>query len=179
MAIFEPAFDLVLVHEGGYVNNDKDPGGATKYGISLRFLRKQKSLPADFDKDGDIDVDDIKNLTIKEASYLYKEEFWDKLNLGDIEDQRVANMIFGIAVNAGPMNAIEILQKSINTMFSGSLEVDGDMGPKTEESVNGSLPPNLILIYKLQAISFYKSLVVHNPNLRIFLDGWIRRVNSY
>jgi lysozyme family protein len=34
--IFDRAFDLVIGSEGGYVNDPRDPGGETKFGISKR-----------------------------------------------------------------------------------------------------------------------------------------------
>lgn len=33
---FEKAFDILLGHEGGFVDHPKDPGGATRYGITQR-----------------------------------------------------------------------------------------------------------------------------------------------
>ena len=33
---FEDAFDRLISHEGGYVNDPLDPGGETKFGISKR-----------------------------------------------------------------------------------------------------------------------------------------------
>jgi lysozyme family protein len=33
---FERALAAVLVHEGGYVNHPKDPGGATNKGVTQR-----------------------------------------------------------------------------------------------------------------------------------------------
>lgn len=40
MRPFEDFVKVILKHEGGYVDHPNDPGGATKYGISLRFLQK-------------------------------------------------------------------------------------------------------------------------------------------
>ena len=34
---FDEIIDTVLDHEGGYVNDPKDLGGETKYGITKRF----------------------------------------------------------------------------------------------------------------------------------------------
>ena len=39
MAHFERAIDKTLAWEGGYVNDPKDPGGETKYGISKRAIQ--------------------------------------------------------------------------------------------------------------------------------------------
>lgn len=47
--------------EGGYINDPKDPGGETNYGISKR------NHP---------DVD-IKNLTLQGAMEIYQKEYWD------------------------------------------------------------------------------------------------------
>lgn len=179
MADFIPSLDLLLKHEGGYSNNPNDPGGPTKYGISLRFLRSQKVLPADFDDDGDIDIEDIKDMTLEEASSIYKMEFWDKLGISRILDQRIANMVFGIAVNTGPNRSISILQKAIDAICAGDVSVDGCIGDKTIKAVNSINSLKLLLSLKLKCASFYQSLVTANPKLRIFLKGWLNRVNSY
>ena len=36
MGMFDYFIERVLVHEGGYVNDPRDPGGETKYGIAKR-----------------------------------------------------------------------------------------------------------------------------------------------
>ena len=58
---FDEIIEVVLEHEGGYVNDPKDPGGETNFGIAKR------SHP---------DVD-IKNLTKESAKEIYKEVYWD------------------------------------------------------------------------------------------------------
>ena len=37
---FSEAIEIVLKHEGGYVNDPDEPGGETKYGISKRSFPK-------------------------------------------------------------------------------------------------------------------------------------------
>jgi lysozyme family protein len=73
--------------EGGFVDDRADRGGATKYGISLRFLKAEGAIDAnhdgfadfDLDMDGDIDGADIRNLTMSEAVALYHRCFWEPL----------------------------------------------------------------------------------------------------
>jgi lysozyme family protein len=74
--VSDPAlwFDLslphILEHEGGdkLVDHPADPGGITRWGISLRALRK---LGIDVDGDGDSDADDIRALSIEDARGIY------------------------------------------------------------------------------------------------------------
>ena len=56
----------------GYVNDPKDPGGETNYGISKR------AYP---------DVD-IKNLTEDGAKDIYKRDYWDKNKCEDLSEDR-------------------------------------------------------------------------------------------
>ena len=35
---FKEIIEAVLHHEGGYVNDPKDPGGETKYGVSRKVI---------------------------------------------------------------------------------------------------------------------------------------------
>jgi len=50
----------IVDREGGYVNDPDDPGGPTKYGVTIHTAR---ALNLDVDNDGDVDIDDIKALT--------------------------------------------------------------------------------------------------------------------
>ena len=55
---FEEAIKVILKHEGGYSNDKDDPGGATDYGISLRFLQDHD---IDLNGDGKVNEMDIKS----------------------------------------------------------------------------------------------------------------------
>jgi len=55
MARFEDALPTVLRHEGLYSEDPADPGGATNYGISLRFLRQLGDTDGDGFAEGDLD----------------------------------------------------------------------------------------------------------------------------
>jgi lysozyme family protein len=63
MSDFNQAVKVILQHEGGYVDNPNDPGGATNYGISLRFLADHPES-GDFNGDGEVDAEDIANMTV-------------------------------------------------------------------------------------------------------------------
>ena len=54
----------IVAREGGYVNDPDDPGGATKYGVTIHTLRH---LGLDLTEDGNISADDVRRLSQDQA----------------------------------------------------------------------------------------------------------------
>ncbi len=176
MANFNLAIGHVLEHEGGYVNHPSDPGGATKYGISLRYLQKRGDMLGDFDGDGDIDVDDIRSMTVPMAKATYEAGFWNPNKLGTIKSQIVATKIFDMCVNMGSKQAWKITQRAIGAMGTPLID-DGVVGPNTLSAVNELVNRDydlLITIRELQR-AFYTRIMRKKPKLQAFLLGWYRR----
>lgn len=84
MSNFDRAFTTVVDQEGGYVNDPKDPGGETKFGISKRRYPKVE----------------IKNLTLGDAKAIYQRDYWDSHNLESLEYGK-GLLVFDAAVNGG------------------------------------------------------------------------------
>uniref|UniRef100_A0A7V3ZJQ2 TtsA-like Glycoside hydrolase family 108 domain-containing protein n=1 Tax=Dictyoglomus thermophilum TaxID=14 RepID=A0A7V3ZJQ2_DICTH len=87
--------EWILEIEGGYVNDPRDPGGETKFGISKR------SYP---------DLD-IKKITIEKAMEIYRKNFWDPLPLENLPFS-VAFVIFDTSINTGKETAL-VLMKNV------------------------------------------------------------------
>lgn len=86
---------FVFAWEGGYVNDPKDPGGETKYGISKR------AHP---------DVD-VRNLTKEQARELYRERYWNEVGAEELTyPEALALMDF--AVHSGPPTAKRFWEQS-------------------------------------------------------------------
>lgn len=152
---FKKAVELVLQHEGGYVNDPQDPGGETKYGISKRSYSRL----------------DIKHLTRDMATQIYYDDWWNRHGYSMIADEELAAKVFDMAVNMGAKRAHMILQEALNRTTPWRLSVDGILGPLTLEAVNNHpYPPLLLAELRLGAISFYLGL-----NKPRFISGWIRR----
>lgn len=176
--IFDDAVRYVLLNEGGYVFSENDPGGATNFGISIRFL---KSLSLDKLRSygllvGDIITDDdIKHLTVDQAKAIYKSEFWDQAPFEQLPNQKIANYIFDMAVNHGIAVAIKMTQRSLWAVTSiMSPPDDGIMGNKTLEVV-GRAAYIILPILKATRAEYYRSLVSASPGLRSMLDGLLER----
>ncbi len=90
---FERAVKVVLDLESGYVFDSDDPGGETKFGIS------KKSYPYMV----------IRDLTIEDATLIYKRDFWDLMKIDDMPDP-LRLLVFDMAVNSGVTRAIKMLQ---------------------------------------------------------------------
>jgi len=85
MSFFLPAFQIVVGIEGGYVNDPRDPGGETKWGISRRAYPDL----------------DIAGLTLEQAQQIYLRDFWDACGCDVLPWER-ALCLFDAAVNQGP-----------------------------------------------------------------------------
>jgi lysozyme family protein len=59
--------DLVLKHEGGFVNHPKDPGGATNLGVTLANFKR-------YVKPGGT-VEDLKKLTVAQAKTVFERQY--------------------------------------------------------------------------------------------------------
>ena len=145
---FYKAVEFVLKHEGGYVNDQKDPGGETKFGISKRAYPNL----------------DIKNLTRDKAIEIYKRDYWDKLP-GTLPTA-IHCVLFDCAVNAGAGRAIRLLQSSIK------VNPDGQWGKLSQSALNKFDENEVLLRFATERIMFYSALSAFSS----FGKGWINRV---
>lgn len=178
---FDQAIPWVLNHEGGFVDHPNDPGGATNFGISLRFLHQVESGTAlgawDLDGDGDVDADDMKLLTKAQAIEFYRKHFWyDELD--QLESEVNVTKLFDMSVNMGKRQAGRIFQRTLIRFFP-DLKVDGWVGPATVKVENmivlaGEFQHQFDDLMAEQA-KFYFDLVNLRPSREVFLLGWLRR----
>jgi type VI secretion system secreted protein VgrG len=172
MAQCEPAVAVVLEHEGSaYVNDPNDPGGPTRYGITLKWAQEHR---LDVNGDGVVDVEDIKALTPEIATIRYRVEIWEPLGLGRLVDQLVATKLLDLAVHAGPSAAITCLQRAAGH-GGARLAADGQLGPVTVAAVNAQPGPLLLLRFALQQASLYGACIQRNPALEEYRWNWLQR----
>ena len=150
---FDDIIEIVLEHEGGYVNDPDDPGGETNFGIAKR------SHP---------DVD-IANLTKEGAKEIYYQSYWIKNRVPQMPED-LKHIYFDMCVNQGRGRAIKILQRAANAK-GAMLEVDGGLGPKTIGAMK-NVELDRVRAYR---IKYYADLVTRRPDLEKFYFGWFRR----
>lgn len=147
--------DALIEREGGYVNDPRDPGGETKYGISRRFLTRV-GYPNE----------DIRGMSVDRAKWFYTEFFIKPNRLDEFSDPRLANLVLDWLVNGGP--AIKALQRLLR------VEADGVVGPETLRAAN-SLPPialDALCTQYLYDRMFYFAALTKHP----FIKGWLARL---
>lgn len=148
-----PAFELIMKWEGGdkITNDPKDPGGLTKYGVS------QKAYPNL----------DIKNLTLEDASKIFKKDYWDKCKCDNLPDP-ISILVADCAYNSGVKRSIMILQKAVGTTE------DGIIGPKTLEKIKQSDVQKVSQLLRDYRLEFLKSL----STWKIYGNGWNNRIQD-
>lgn len=167
MSAFELAISVVLDHEGGFADDPDDPGGATKFGISLRFYKTIKPNAT---------IDDIRNLTIEDAIAIYKKYWWDNYQYSLIIAQSIATKVFDLAVNEGASQAHKLLQRacwSVNGYLC--ISSDGILGENTLAVVNESYSPALLTALRSEAAGFYRGLIASNPRNAKYKNNWLKR----
>ena len=159
--IYAPFLESI---EGGYVNDPKDPGGATNKGITLKIWKQ-----VGYDKNGDgvINKYDVMEINSTDFRNVLKKEFWDKCHADDINDQSVANILVDWFYNSG-YTAIHHLQNLLD------LKRDGVIGPVTLKKLNSWRPEKLFHDIWIMRMNFLRSLKGWSHDGR----GWTARMNS-
>lgn len=188
MADFEIAVNKTISNEGGdkYTETPGDNGGATKYGISLRFLLnlygKNITISAEefYNKLGSsiFDKDFVKNITLEKAKFIYKICFWDANRYGEINDQAIAEKVFDMAVLIGAAKANKILQNALNLEIKNvQLKIDGIIGNNTLISLNNNEDNCKLELWLLHMYTnYFLSICNRDKSQTKFLLGWLNRV---
>lgn len=180
---FPEAMTFLEAHEGGYSDNKNDRGGPTKEGISLRFMLENGLKQFDNDKDGILDGPDVQQLTDIEIHDIYKENFWRRGNMYQIQNKSIAIKVFDMSVNSGLNTGIKILQKTINILPPHpGIKEDGILGEETLNEINGKeddyVREVFLPTYRVECWHHYEKIIKSNPSQKVFRDGWEKRAYS-
>lgn len=150
---FETAFDRLLGHEGGYVDNPADPGGATRYGVTESVSRANGYTGP------------MREFPIEMARQIYRRKYWDAVRADDCPPE-VRFDLFDAAVNSGPFQAVKWLQLAVGVTD------DGQIGPKTMLAMKLSDGALAAAKFNGHRLAFMASL----PTWTTFGRGWARRI---
>lgn len=159
-ANFDKALAAVLIHEGGYVNHPRDPGGATNRGVT-------QAVYDDWCGDKGLPRRSVKDITPAEVMAIYKRSYWDAVK-GDDLPAGVDYAVFDFAVNSGVGRAARFLQRAV-----GAAE-DGKIGPATLNAAKAMACDCLVDGVCNARLTFLKGLSIFDT----FGKGWARRVED-
>jgi lysozyme family protein len=173
----------IVAREGGYVDDPDDPGGATKYGVTIHTMRR---LGLDLDGDGDVDRDDVRRITAEQATEIFIDHYFEHPRIGDLPEV-LQPSVFDMYVNAGS-NAVRILQRLLRRM-GHDIAVDGIIGPHTIRAAHvaaKAAPDHLADAYGIARRSYYYRLADRRPASRKYArrrdggkGGWILRAETF
>jgi lysozyme family protein len=173
----------IVDREGGFVNDPDDPGGATKFGVTIGTMRR---LGIDLTGDGQVSVADVRRLTRDKAVEIYVEHYFRRPRIDQLPEP-VQPSVFDMYVNAGG-NAVKILQRLLIEM-GHDLEADGAIGPQTirAAAVAQDAAPGLLAdAYGIARRNYYYALGDERPQSRKYArrkdggkGGWITRAEEF
>lgn len=183
MQTVEQLAAAIVAREGGYVNDPDDPGGATKYGVTIGTMR---SLSKDLNRDGRVDVSDVKALTKAQAAQIYVEHYFRRPKLDKLPAVLHAS-VFDMKVNAGN-NAVKLLQRLV-TRMGFACDDDGLVGPQTISAAQSAAkvaPDYIADAYGIARRDYYYALADARPASRKYArrndggkGGWITRAEEF
>tara|TARA_B100001057_G_scaffold453970_1_gene499315 strand:+ start:26248 stop:26772 length:525 start_codon:yes stop_codon:yes gene_type:complete len=161
---FKHCLEIILHHEGGYVNHPKDPGGMTNLGVTKRVYESWVGK--------EVNESDMRALTADDVAPIYEKNYWDKVKGNDLPGG-LDLCVFDFGVNAGPGRAAKYLQTMIGTV------ADGGIGPNTLLALGNYVEEvgdvtQVIKDYQEKRQSYYEGL----STFATFGKGWTRRVEE-
>lgn len=175
MANFEPAVEYVLKNEDGepfatddgdFTNDPADPGGATKFGVTLLDLQEWRGAPS-------LTQQAVKDLTKQEALEIIQRKYWVSMLLEGIESQAAATAMLDMGYNKGKHGWGCQIQD-----FLG-VNDDGIWGAGTIAAINNSVhvmgEKSFIGAAANLATISYNARIARNPRLAKFKKGWMAR----
>lgn len=144
--------EKILGHEGGYVNNPADRGGATNFGITQNTWGDRGS---------------VEDITRDQAKDYYR-DLYTKRGINRVPEH-MRDVFFDMVVNHGYGNATKMLQGL------GGVEQDGLMGPGTLGAIKDKTREDLINYRG----NYYDQIVENDPSQEVFLKGWHNRNESF
>lgn len=173
----------IVRREGGFVNDPDDPGGATKYGVTIGTMRR---LDMDLTGDGSVTTADVRALTVPDATAIYMKHYFERPRIDELPKPLQAS-VYDMQVNAGG-NAVKILQRLLR-QFGMQVSVDGALGPQSigaANRVHDQAGEYLVDAYGIARRNYYFRIADRRSRSRKYAvtraggkGGWIKRAEEF
>jgi lysozyme family protein len=160
MSELDACLEFTLKEEGGYVNDKRDPGGATNMGITLATYRSWCGNPQ-------AEAAELRMLSRSKITCIYGSDYWNRLR-ADALPAGLDLLVFDFAVTCGTVRSARELQTALGLPPE---EIDGSVGPETLSKARLAHGSDLIAGLATRQSLFYRVL----PAFSVFGRGWLAR----
>lgn len=174
--MIDKLLDDLIAREGGYVNDPRDAGGETNWGVTARVARANGFAGP------------MRDMTREQAKTIYSKVYWTAPGFDRVAafSQTVAEELFDTGVNMGPAKASEFLQIALNGLNSNGKDYpdiaeDGDIGSGTIAALVAYIHKRGVegIVVLLKALNClqgarYIELARGRAANEAFLYGWLR-----
>lgn len=173
--------------EAGYVNDPKDSGGATHWGVTEATANEPqyRDLWKKYGWDGNMET-----MPQALAYDIYKRGWWDKMSLDRVSKTSpiLCDRLFDFGINAGRGASVKALQRLLNVFNSNGADypdiaVDGGLGGGTCGALEAYAAKrgeqgiyNLILFHIGEQSHHYVDVSEEYAKNERFTNGWANRV---
>lgn len=157
-ASYDDALARLFAHEGGYGHHPSDPGGPTKYGITLADYAAFKRRK--------VTAGDVKAMPLGDAKAIYRDKYWSALRCSELP-AGLDYAVFDYGVNSGIGRAARVLRRLLSLPDGKAIVTDEVIAAATARD-------SAALVNALcdERLRFLKSL----RTWPVFGKGWGRRV---
>jgi len=155
---YDAALARLLVHEGGYTNDSSDPGGPTKFGITIYDYRKYVKPNAT--------AADVRAMKLEEAKAIYRSKYWDAQRCDELP-AGIDYAVFDYGVNSGVGRSGKVLRRCVKLADASSAVSEAVIA-----AARAADAKTLIVGICDERLRFLKSL----RTWPAFGKGWGRRV---
>lgn len=179
MAVFEPAYQILMKHEGGYLNDPRDHGGETYKGIARKFfphwggwgiidkIKKERKIRTN---------EVISNQTLELFVRDFYLDKWNAYLMPQVKSQKVANIFFDFIILAS--SAVAAMQQTLKEL-GFNIKVDNRMGFNTLKAINAADPALLHDRFKKKRKAYHLTRVNQGKVHSKFLKGWLVRTAGF
>jgi lysozyme family protein len=155
---YDDSLRRLLAHEGGYTNDAADPGGPTKFGITIADYRKYVKP--------DASAADVAAMRVEEAKAIYRVRYWDAMRCDDLP-AGVDYAAFDYGVNSGIGRSGKVLRRL--------LHLPDDTSAVTDAVIAAAKAANAAAL--AGAVCDERLVFLHSLRTwPVFGKGWSRRV---
>jgi hypothetical protein len=170
-SLFKKVAPIILRHEGGWVNDPNDSGGATNMGITIATFKSY----AQEDLGIEPTIENLRKLTQEQATKIYRKRYWEPRGYCELQSLKVALMIYDWSITSGGALA------EVNKLLQDHYRVSPQK--KMDAQAINSIADQQDLLERIGEIrkKYYTNLAIKNgqktKNFK-FLRGWLNRVND-